>query len=437
MPGVTGKATRSGQVGRPTETGLVLAPFRAVRYEPARVSDLADVTAPPYDVIDVDARATLEFADPHNIVRLILPGEDGGGRAGRYARAARMLRSWLESGVLVTDPEPGLYVYEQALDRVLQRGLIGALALRRPEEGIVLPHENVMPGPVTDRLELMRATAANLEPILLQCDDSATTAEILDATAATRPLVEAVSPDGVRHRVWRLSDQPRITAVQADLRERQAMIADGHHRYAAYLRLQADHRAAGHGSGPWDYGLALLVDAGRHPFQMRAIHRVLTRAAAADLAARVAPHAQVIELSAISMPVNLASLDAIDGAAFLLAGGGRQWLIRDIERELVDRLVPHGPPEAWRRLDATVLHHVLLEHVWGIPDDPEDVAYHHDMHAALRHAERTHGAAILMRPAQVSTVLDLARRGVRMPRKTTSFGPKPRSGLVLRLFAAG
>jgi len=435
MPGVTGRPTRSEQVVLPTEAGLVLAPFRAVRYDPARVPDLADVTAPPYDVIDMDDRAILETADAHNIVRLILPAVDG--RDGAYAAAARTLRSWQRSGVLVTDPEPDLYVYEQTSDGILQRGLVGALALRGPEEGIVLPHEDVMPGPVTDRLELMRATSANLEPILLQYDGGGTAAEIAASVTGTTPLVQAVSPDRVRHRVWRLGDATLTAAVRADLRERQALIADGHHRYAAYLRLQADHRAAGHGPGPWDYGLALLVDADRYPFQMRAIHRVLIGVDAGGLAARVAPHAHVTELSPGSTPTNLSRLDPIPGPAFLLAGAGRQWLIRDIQRDLVDRLVPPGRPEAWRRLDATVLHHVLLEHVWGIPDDPAAVAYHHSLDSALRHAGRSNGAAVLMRPAEVTTVLDLARRGVRMPRKSTSFGPKPRSGLVLRLFAAG
>jgi uncharacterized protein (DUF1015 family) len=436
MPGVTGEPARLPLAGPATDHGLVLEPFRGVRYDPSRIRELADVTAPPYDLIDAEDHATLETADPHNIVRLILPRQYGSSRKGRYATAARTLRAWLRAGVLAVDPEPGLYVYEQASHDLLQRGLIGALALRTPEERIVLPHEDVMPGPVADRLELMRATAANLEPILLQYEGGRAAARIVDAVAETAPLAQAVTTDGTRHRIWWLG-RPEAATVHAELAGRQALIADGHHRYATYLKLQAEHHNAGHGAGPWDYGLALLVDATRYPFHMRAVHRVLTHRRAEELASRVRPNARVAELPRASPETSLDRLDSISGPAWLLVGSERQWLISDVDGGLVERSVPQGLPAQWRRLDATVLHHVLLDHVWGVPDDVEAIGYHHSVRSALRHAESSQGSAVLLRPVEVATVLALARQGVRMPRKSTSFGPKPRSGLVLRIFAAG
>ncbi|MFD9262735.1 DUF1015 domain-containing protein, partial [Streptomyces sp. NPDC059538] len=148
------------------EHGLRLIPFHGLRYVPERVGSLAAVTSPPYDVVvRPDGVDHLESADPHNIVRLILP--QAGTPAARNEQAARTLHDWLAEGILSADPEPALYVYEQRRAGLLQRGVIGALALSAADAGIVLPHEDVMPDVVTDRAGLMRATSANLEPLLL------------------------------------------------------------------------------------------------------------------------------------------------------------------------------------------------------------------------------------------------------------------------------
>ncbi|MGH8894481.1 MAG: DUF1015 domain-containing protein, partial [Actinomycetes bacterium] len=258
--------------GRP---GLVVRPFAGLRYDAARVSDLAAVTCPPYDVIDPDGAAHLEELDPHNVVRLILPRAAGTERGDRYAQARAALDGWTAEGVLRRDPEPALYVYEQSGDGLLQRGLLAAVALRDPADRVVLPHEDVMPGPVADRLDLMRATSANLEPILLVYDGGGDTTAVIDEVSAGAPLVETLAEDGLVQRLWAVTDPSLQERVARDLDPRQALIADGHHRYATYRRLQQEHRAAGDGPGGWDLGLAMLVDSRRHPLHVRAIHRVV------------------------------------------------------------------------------------------------------------------------------------------------------------------
>ncbi len=226
-----------------------MAPFRGVRYAAGRVSGLAEVTSPPYDVIAHDIEDKLIAADPHNVVRLILPRPAPGCADDVYQDAARMLRGWQDDHILVPDPVPGLYVYEQAAGpEILQRGLIGALRLVPPEAGVVLPHEDVVPGPVRGRRQLMEATQANLEPIFLLYDGSrpgAATGLVEDVAAGRDPLVEALTEDAIRHRIWAVTDPAEIAAVGADLAPRQALIADGHHRYAAYRQLQARRREAG------------------------------------------------------------------------------------------------------------------------------------------------------------------------------------------------
>ena len=464
----------------PEDKGLRLIPFRGLRYVPERVGSLSAVTSPPYDVVvKPDGLHHLESADPHNIVRLILP--QAATPEARHRQAAATLGEWLSEGILAPDPEPALYVYEQRRGDLLQRGVIGALALSGPADGIVLPHEDVMADVVADRAALMRTTAANLEPLLLtyRGEDESAGSTAATAAAATAPTTGAASPktgaasrttstsgtnaviertvrrpplltttteDGFRHRLWSVTDPGDLDEITRDLADHQALIADGHHRWATYLRLHAEHSA----TGPWGYGLVLLIDTARYPLQVRAIHRLLHRLPVDRAIAALSGSFRVRTLDS-PLPEALDALaDAragggagagtgtgTGGNAFLLAGDDRFHLIDRPDEALLERTVPTGRPEAWRSLDATVLHSTLLDHIWMIPDDPEHIAYIHDTEAVVRKAERDGSTAVLMHPVREDVVRDLARQGVTMPRKSTSFGPKPATGLVLRSLTLG
>ncbi|WP_328746034.1 DUF1015 domain-containing protein [Streptomyces sp. NBC_00285] len=419
--------------GHPEATarrGLELTPFRGLRYDPDRVGSLAAVTSPPYDVVvRPDGLHQLQSNDPYNIVRLILPQATT--PAERNEQAARTLRGWLSEGILAADPEPGLYVYEQHDGAgLLQRGIIGTLRLSDPSEGVVLPHEDVMPHVVADRAALMRATSANLEPLLLTYRGNGSTADFVERTAERTPLLSTTTEDGYSHRLWSVTDPADLARIQTDLAHHQALIADGHHRWATYRRLRAEHPSP----SPWDHGLVLLVDTARYPLRVRAIHRLLhgvpvaTSLALLDGLFRVrhldVPLAEALETLADA---------ACAGNAFLLAGDGAFHLVDRPDPDLLSRTIPGDRPTAWRTLDATVLHATLLAHIWHIPeDDPARIAYIHDTAATVKKAERDGGTAVLMHPVREEVVRDLARQGVTMPRKSTSFGPKPASGLVLR-----
>lgn len=415
--------------------GLCLTPFRGLRYVRERVGSLAAVTSPPYDVVvRPDGRRHLETADPYNVVRLILPEAET--PDARHRQAARTLSAWLDEGVLAADPDPALYVYEQRDGDHLQRGVIGALRLTPPKEGVVLPHEDVMPGPVADRAALMRATGANLEPLLLTYREGDGTARVIDRTVAdAEPLLSTTTEDAVRHRLWSLTDPADIAAVDADLSSHQALIADGHHRWATYRQLQAAHPPG----TPWDYGLVLLVDSARYPLRVRAIHRVLPQLPLAEAldAARRDFRVRSLPAASLSQALHALADAALHSNAFLLAGDGGFHLLDRPDPAAVDRAVPYDRPALWRRLDATVLHGLLLDGVWRLPDSPEHIRYIHDTGAAVGLAERHHGTAVLMHPVDEQVVRELARQGVTMPRKSTSFGPKPASGLVMRSLALG
>jgi uncharacterized protein (DUF1015 family) len=424
----------------PEPSGLALAPFRGVRYARNRVTGLAEVTSPPYDVIAHDREDQLFAADPHNVVRLILPRHAPGHRGSAYDGAAQALRDWQQEQILVPDPEPALYVYEQALadGTVLQRGLIGALRLSPPEAGVVRPHEDVAPGPVHGRLQLMEATQANLEPIFLLHDggDRGASARLIDETADGRPpLVDAVTGDGIRHRLWAISDPAELAAIAADLAPRDALIADGHHRYAAYLKLQARRRAAGAGPGPWDYGLALLVDASAYPPDVGAIHRVIPDLAPATAAERAKAAFTVRRLpGGLPAAVDELAAESERGPALLIAGGGDVWLLTDPDPVQVDAAMPEGHSPLWRHLAASVLQELLLARLWDVGWDAVRIV-HNDAAEAVALADETGGTAVICPPMPTREVYELAAQGERVPKKSTSFGPKPRTGLVIRTFA--
>jgi len=123
--------------------------------------------------------------------------------------------------------------------------------------------------------------------------------------------------------------------------------------------------------------------------------------------------------------------------AFLVAGGGEFYLLTDPDPRAVEEAMP-GRSVRWRALSAAVMQELLLGKLWGIRDDEERVEIHHDALTALRAAGRTPGGTAVICPAlSAEDVRDVAAHGERVPRKSTSFAPKPRTGLVLRSFALG
>ena len=453
----------------------MLAPFRGIRYARDRVSGIANVTSPPYDVINGGILDHLRAADPHNVVRLILPGEE----ADASKAAASLLREWLSAGVLIRDRMASLYIYEQSVESLdadpsyLQRGIIGLVRLGPPESAGILPHEGVMPGLVAGRRELMAATQANLEPIFLIYDGEQPDPAVHSATGEAiggghrgggprdrRARAAGVDHDGGRRDPPAVADR-RFRRAGGDLRRpgrAPALIADGHHRYAAYLDLQAEMHAAGLGTGPWDYGLAFLVDSAAYPPRLGAIHRVLP-SLPPNRAAELAKAAFTVQ----DLPAGLSLDDALqrlaaagqEGPAFLLAGGPVFRLLSHPDLVQLAASMPPGTSAPWQTLDASIMQQLLLGRLWGVIDSERDVLIDHDAADAVRAvsgdasatdvAERpaparaggavaAGGTAVISNPASFEVVAQIAAHGERVPRKSTSFGPKPRTGLVLRTF---
>ena len=214
-----------------------------------------------------------------------------------------------------------------------------------------------------------------------------------------------------------------------DLPSRHALIADGHHRYATYRERQRVRREAD-GAGPWDRGLALLVDSTDYGPQVHAIHRVLPGFA---LEAALSAVDDRVELT--DVPVAAPADDGAAAFTAVLTDGARAVRLTDTEGVLKQASLRSGESEALADLDVTVLHRGLVESVWGLADDVDTVGYAHTVDEAVADAQRSGGIAVLLRATPVDAVAAVAAEGARMPRKSTLFTPKPASGLVMRRLA--
>ena len=224
-----------------------ISPFVGLLFDRSVVGSHDLVTTPPYDVIPDEARRHYLEASPYNVIRLVL-GSTGGGEAetgDKYRNAAREIRSWRDSGALVPTDGPHLYPYEMRFtlhgrERAI-RGLVCAVGLE-DWGGSIVPHERTMPGPVEDRLRLMRAVRTNLSCIHALVRGPNTVVEAyLDEQMAGEPAASATDETGAEHRLWLGDPDPAIASA---FERESLMIADGHHRYTMALRYRDEMRSA-------------------------------------------------------------------------------------------------------------------------------------------------------------------------------------------------
>ncbi|RBY81461.1 DUF1015 domain-containing protein [Blastococcus sp. TF02-09] len=437
---------------RPSDhaAGLEVRPFRALTYSSPDPAHLARVTSPAYDLVTADGRDRLASSDPHNIVRLILPQLDeatapapapgAGGPPAWAVHAARTLRAWEDDGVLVRDDVPALWVYELQPpgEEAATVGWLAAVGIPGPGSSAVLPHEDTFPVAVEGRRALLAATRTDLEPIVLAHDADEEVTELTARAMLGAPTLELRDDDGVRHRLWRVSDPGLIAELSAAMGRVGAVIADGHHRFAAARAHQRTEPGCSGCSG-CDAVLALLTPMGPGGLRVAGIHRVLPDLALDDAVAAAGADLRVTDVpppGPSADPTVVAAavagwLARPDGAGFLVSDGRRLVQLDRPSPSLVSR-VPSEAPDVWRRLDVVLAHAGLIEGLWGRSDRPEDVLIAHTVEEALRAAVDRSGVALLLRPPSPADVAAVARAGARMPRKSTLFVPKPRTGLVLR-----
>ncbi len=388
-------------------------PFIGIRYDLAR-SDLSQVIAPPYDVIDADERAALAARDPHNAVLIDLPSEADGDD--RYAIARQLLTDWLADGTLVLDERPTFTVYrmtttDDAGAEQRTTGVIGALELSPPGTDI-LPHEHTTKKAKSDRLDLLRYCRANLSAIWgLSLAKGLT--DLLPVEQ--EPLADVVDEDGVRHTVWRVDDPGTCDAIAAAVAEQPVVVADGHHRYETSLAYKAEREAAEGDAGDAGATMAFIVELVEDELTVHAIHRLISGLPPdLDLLQALSPWFEDVGPPPPHVPLTQAMIDA--GCLTLVLP----------DRDVLLRPRPDALAEA-RDLDSSRLDVGLA----ALPE--HELRFQHGVDNVR--AAVTTGAAqagVLLRPATVAQIEATAHGGERMPPKTTFFHPKPKTGLVFR-----
>ncbi len=396
-----------------------LRPVPALRYRRPDEA-LAQVTIAPPDHWDDEQVSSFAGRDPHNVVRLLAPVLAGDGDPGRSDEVADRLRRWLSEGVLAVDPYAAVYVYRCSFGGHALTGVVATLDL--PESvRRVLPHESLIPAIVERQIRLLRTTGAQLEPVVAVHRATSAWHDLVEHVTSAPADVTTVTEDGVVHTVWACRDPTVIDALAAQAVDIRAMIADGHHRWAALQRAAAD-------DGVHD-ALVMLVDVERGGLRLGPIHRVLPGLTWSQVQRTTVPVGRQL-----SGEQDVRTELTRDPESCVLTDG-QHWMCVD---PLPAPVVRTGPDRderlpidvAVRRWTVSRLHTEWVPR-WGV--DERDIEYVHDLSAARRLAARAGGVAVLLPPPSLPAVFAAADAGITLPRKATSFGPKPRIGLLMRL----
>ncbi len=449
-----------------------IAAFRGILYDPLKTS-AAKVLAPPYDVISPEERAKLAAADPHNVVRLILPEAEkeraaeearkrpeadgpSGERydeADRYASAAKTFDAWLASGILKRDDRRALYRYQQSfthadLDgRELTRvGFIAAVKLRPFADRVILPHERTLSGPKADRLALMKATQAHFSQIFtMYRDPSGDVDRAFRKTERSAPVFDVRMPDGVRHVLWRCADAETIGQVRHLMAAKKLYIADGHHRYETMLALR-DELAARHNLTQYssaNYGTMFLCEMEQQGMAILPTHRVLHSVqglTSAGLLERLKEHFLIDKLEGAARDIKkiraavATAPDHQPAFAVVFPGDTHAWRLTLSPQVNTIALGLATPQIA--KLDVTLLHGLVLEKVLGISREAQEaqtnLRYVKDAASAFAEVDKPGTQAVfLLGASRVDMVKHVADAGEVMPQKSTYFFPKLASGVVM------
>lgn len=423
-----------------------LSPFCSLRFNPSFFSNLGLLLSPPYDVVTPESRRQLAEQSPYNIVRLILPTGNS-----PYDEASTLLADWQTSSVLVREPQEAVYPYCQTFthphtgQRIVRNGFMATLRLAPFSAGEILPHERTLSGPKEDRLRLMLATNANLEPIFgIYADpEGNTTSTLNNAIKQELPEIDTMDSDGIRHQVWKLAQPEAIQQLKHHLQDHPAFIVDGHHRYETALRYQELTRQGSDqpiGALPCDWIMIFLAPMNDPGLLILPTHRLvhsLPNFNFTQLLDQLREDFTVTMLATFAEGLGL--LQQTDELpSYLLSDGNDCAVVVAKNPETVVRLTSPESPAPVRTLDVSLLHDHLFERLLGITPQQQMEQTH------LRYVKNANEAlaapgidgvqlAVVMNPTRLEQVVEVATSGGVMPQKSTFFYPKLGSGLLMNL----
>lgn len=418
-----------------------IRPFRGIRYNEARYSDLSPVLAPPYDVISRQEHARLIDLSPRNVVRLIIGERYKSRKKGteRYAGAAALLDQWLGDETLVQDRVPALYLLDQEFEeegrRHVRRAFIARLRIEAFGKGCVFPHEQTMPGPRADRLALMKATRMNMSQVFGLYPDDGAAGRVIDRMGELDPVGEGTGIDGVRNVVRPVYHRGLIGDLVEALSEQRIIVADGHHRYETTVAYRDEMRLKGallELDKPHDFVSVALVSMGDPGLVIRPTHRLIRNVrgfSPADFFRRAEKMYQVEEVPADAAAIVDRLAQVADRHAFgIVTSQGARVLVRTSGKR--------GAAGRAQTLDTHILHHELFGELIGLGPDawkkegPVDYVQSAEDCVSAAASGKARLAA-LVNPTRIDEVQAIALAGETMPPKSTFFYPKFPTGIVI------
>ena len=426
-----------------------IQPFAAYRYNPARVGNLSDVVAPPYDVISPELQDELYAKHPNNVVRLILNkmNDTDDEANNRYTRSAKTLKEWKEDGVLFRETQPAIYVYHQLYTvggrQYVRKGFMCRCEAVPFGEGMVFPHEETMSGPKMDRLMLTTACKTNFSQIFgLYPDEENKTQNLLEAAILGETPIEATDHLGVTHRMWIVTDSEVISKVVAEMGPKPIFIADGHHRYETACNYRKQIRQTGALTSDHAANYVLMVciamdDPGLIVLPTHRLFGGVPYISQADLMEKLGDCFRVSSVGegAIAGEKAWALVEQMNhqGAMAIYTGKDGRWSliqITDAGRKKMAEIASDHHQE-WQALGVAILHRLVVDTLLGLKghEKPKYVHEVREVVETIRDGNRYPLAALVM-PATVGSIQELSMLRERMPPKSTYFYPKLITGFV-------
>jgi uncharacterized protein (DUF1015 family) len=433
-------------------------PFRAYRYNPARVEP-AKVLTQPYDKITSAMAERYAAASPYNLIPVekgaTLPGDAPGNNV--YTRAAQTLEDWIRAGVIVRDASPSVYAYFQEYtvpgtgDRRVRKGFIALGRVEDYSSGVVFRHELTLSGPKADRLELLRHTQTHTGQLFLLYSDPANRVQaLLDAAARSAPEVEIRDEYDVIHRLWPVTDAKTIETIQREMSDKKLVIADGHHRYETAMAYRDECRSrTGHAdrNAPYEKVMMTLFSTTGTELTILPTHRVVANVAGFSFERFRAALVDVFDwhscpfASAAERPAAYKKFrrDLTAGqeqkAIGVYAKDGAYHICLLKKGTDLEKLLP-GVLPMQRQLDVVLLHRLIIERGLGITADAvkteKNITYEREMDAAISEVDQGRAQlCFLLNPVSVKTVAEMAMAGEVLPQKSTDFFPKLMSGITM------
>ncbi|HTA22676.1 MAG TPA: DUF1015 domain-containing protein [Terriglobales bacterium] len=433
-----------------------IAPFRALRYDPARV-DLSQVVTQPYDKITPEMQERYYAASPHNLVRIILGKREAADRPGDnpYTRAAAYFQDWRRQGVFLQEAKPSIYSYAQHFTvpggstELERQGFIALGQLEDYADGVVFRHEQTLAKPKADRLDLLRATRAHFGQLFMLYSDPAGEIDGLLTATTAAPEIETRDEYGVRHRVSTISDPDLIDLVRGKMRDKKLIVADGHHRYETALNYRNERNSTAETAPgpvslsavpPYEMVMMTFINMDSPGLLILPTHRVvhgLAAFSAEELRQRAGQYFSVEEVDPSVDAARASGIlrEAGRAGTTLMAVTAHRVFLLDTPKSVGSNFFS-GLSIRQQALDVVQLHKCLLEGVLGISEEAirnqQNISYVRDASEAMARVRSGEAnVAFLMNPVRMRQVRDIAFAGEVLPQKSTDFYPKLLSGLTI------